>query len=131
MRTVLIAALASVSSLVLATEALAQTVNTQATIAIPNANVNAGAPPGQQQTQFTLPSAFLFATRRAGIGPAGSLSSVTILWIRELLRTSAAQPASGSSAPLPAHPGHRAEAPIWNGARPSYQADASRCITRW
>jgi hypothetical protein len=71
MRTVLIAALASVSSLVLATEALAQTVNTQATIAIPNANVNAGAPPGQQQTQITLPSAFLFATRRAGIGPGG------------------------------------------------------------
>jgi hypothetical protein len=71
MRTVLIAALASVSSLVLATEALAQTVNTQATIAIPNANVNAGAPPGQQQTPLTLPSAFLVATRRAGIGPGG------------------------------------------------------------
>ena len=52
MRTVLIVAVASISSLVLATEALAQTVNTQATIAIPNANanVNAGAPPGQQQT---------------------------------------------------------------------------------
>ena len=45
MRTVLIAALASVSSLVLATEALAETVNTQATIAIPNANVDAGLRP--------------------------------------------------------------------------------------
>src|SRR3954462_1777490 len=100
MRTVLIAALASVSSLMLATEALAQTVNTQATIAIPNANVNAGAPPGQQQTQITLPSAFLFATRRAGIGAGGLRSCATIRWTPEPPRTSAAQPASGSSAPL-------------------------------
>jgi len=71
MRTVLIAAVVSISFLVLATEAPAQTVNTQATIATPSANVNAGAPPGQLQAQIALPSAFLFVTRRAGIGAGG------------------------------------------------------------
>ncbi len=69
MRAGLIAIVAFVSSVVLATGALAQTVNNQAAISAPSAGVNAGAPSGQQQT--TLPGAFLFTTRRAGMGAGG------------------------------------------------------------
>src|SRR3954468_8233197 len=66
MRTVLIAAAASVSCL-LATGALAQTVNTQATTAASSA-ANAGAPSGQQQVS---PSSVITTIRRAGMGPGG------------------------------------------------------------
>ena len=69
MRTGLIAAAASVSFLTLATEALAQTVNTQATI---NAGVTAFTPaaPSSQQQQVTIPSV-ITTIRRAGMGPGG------------------------------------------------------------
>ena len=64
MRAALIAAAASVSSLALATGALAQTTTPQG-----------GAAPApssqQQQVQATLPNAFTFTTRRAGTGPGG------------------------------------------------------------
>jgi hypothetical protein len=83
MKSVFVATAALALSLVLATTASAQTVNTQA--GGNNVGANAGAaaqqrspttgantgPSGQDQFQATLPSVFQFNTRRAGIGPGG------------------------------------------------------------
>ena len=83
MKRVLIATAALASSLVLATTAPAQTVNTQGSGNNVGANTGAAAqqrssnvgantgPSGQEQFQATLPSVFQFSTRRAGIGPGG------------------------------------------------------------
>lgn len=65
MRTVLIAAAASVSALVLATGARAQTANPQATT-----TAGANAPPAAQQQQVTIPNV-ITTIRRAGMGPGG------------------------------------------------------------
>lgn len=82
MRTSPVATAALASSLVMmATTALAQNVSTQGS----NAGVNTGSSGqqrsgntgpntgsfGQDQQQVTLPSAFTFTTRRAGMGPGG------------------------------------------------------------
>src|SRR5215207_5244866 len=83
MKSVFVATAALALSLVLATTASAQTVNTQAGGNNVGANTGAAAqqrspttgantgPSGQDQFQATLPSVFQFNTRRAGIGPGG------------------------------------------------------------
>ncbi len=67
MRAALIAAAASVLSLTLVTGALAQTASTLDS----SAGAASAGSFSQTQQSTTLPGAFLFTTRRAGIGPGG------------------------------------------------------------